>query len=107
MIEFGERDNHDDDSGKIISRKTIEDCIDEPDKVTFSITSDDKNVGGVILKIDEITQYNYPEILFVIPEEHIKGIGYATWKQAEKMYPDTKIRETCTHILKKYSFLRK
>lgn len=98
MIKFGERDNHDDDSGKIISRKTIEDCIDEPDKVTFSITSDDKNVGGVILKIDEITQHNYPEILFVIPEEHTKGIGYATWKQAEKMYPDTKIRETCTPI---------
>ena len=31
MQEFGERDDHIDDDGEIISRKTIERCIDEPD----------------------------------------------------------------------------
>ena len=31
MLEFGERDSHIDDNGEIISRKTIEDCIDDKD----------------------------------------------------------------------------
>lgn len=101
MIEFGERDNHIDDDGEIISRKTIERCIDEPDNVSYRITIDGKNVGGVILKIDKITQHNYLEILFVLPEEHTKGIGYAAWKQIEEMYPDTKIWETCTPYFEK------
>ena len=32
LQEFGKRDNHIDDDGEIISRKTIERCIDAPDK---------------------------------------------------------------------------
>ena len=30
LLEFGERDNHIDGDGEIISRKTIERCIDDP-----------------------------------------------------------------------------
>ena len=101
MLEFGERDNHIDNDGEIISRKTIERCIDEPSNVTYRITVEGKNVGGVILKIDKATQHNHLEILLVIPEEHTKGIGYATWKQIEEMYPDTKIWETCTPYFEK------
>lgn len=101
MIEFGERDNHIDIEGEIISRKTIEHCIDEPNNITYRIKLDDKNVGGVILKIDKNTHHNHLEILFVIPEEHTKGIGYAAWKEIEAMYPDTKIWETCTPYFEK------
>lgn len=101
LIEFEERDNHIDAEGEIISRKTIEHCIDEPNNITYRIKLNDKNVGGVILKIDKKTQHNHLEILFVIPEEHTKGIGYATWKQIEAMYPDTKIWETCTPYFEK------
>ena len=101
MLEFGERDNHVDSNGEIISRKTIEQCIDEPSNVTYRIMVEGKNVGGVILKIDESTQHNHLEILFVIPEEHTKGIGYATWRQIEEMYPNTKIWETCTPYFEK------
>ena len=35
--EFGERDNHLDIDGEIISRKTIEQCIDSPDSETYRI----------------------------------------------------------------------
>ena len=101
MLEFGERDNHIDDDGEIISRKTIERCIDESSNVTYRIMVDGKNVGGVILKIDETTQHNHLEILFVKPKEHTKGIGYTTWKKIEELYPDTKIWETCTPYFEK------
>ena len=37
LQEFGERDNHIDDDGEIISRKTIERCIDAPNNETYRI----------------------------------------------------------------------
>ena len=36
LIEFGERDNHINDDGEIISCKTIEECIDAKYKTPFS-----------------------------------------------------------------------
>ena len=94
MEEFGERDNHFEEDGEIISRKTIEDCIDHGD--AYCIREDGKIVGGLVLKIDEITQHNELELLFVNPETHSKGVGYAAWQEVERLYPDTKVWETCT-----------
>ena len=96
LYEFGERDNHIDDDGEIISRKTIERSIDDPQNETYCIVVDSKNVGGVILKIDKVTNINELEILFTSPEEHGKGIGYGTWLAIEEMHPETKIWKTCT-----------
>ncbi|MBR5528510.1 MAG: GNAT family N-acetyltransferase [Clostridia bacterium] len=96
LAEFGVRDNHIDNDGEIISRTTIEHSIDCPDNVTYRIVADGKKVGGMILKIDKETNHNYLEILFVLPDEHSKGIGYGAWKAAEALYPETIIWETCT-----------
>ena len=68
--EFGKRDDHLDFDGEIISRKTIERCIDLPDSETYRIVVDGRRVGGVILKINKETHHNELEILFVSPEEH-------------------------------------
>ena len=46
MIEFGERDNHVNDEGEIISRQTIERCIDAPENETYRIVLDGENVGA-------------------------------------------------------------
>ncbi len=96
LEEFGLRDDHIDDDGEIISRKTIEDCIDDEQNDTYCIMLDGKMVGGVIVKIDKTTCHNHLEILFVSPSAHSKGIGYGAWQEIERMYPDTKIWETCT-----------
>ena len=101
MIEFGERDDHIDAKGEIISRKTIESSIDDPNNETYRIISDGKKVGGVILKINKETNCNELEILFVSPEEHSKGIGYAAWKAVEELHPETLIWETCTPYFEK------
>ena len=45
MMEFGERDDHIDDDGEIISRDTIEHCIDDPKSETSRIVVDGKNVA--------------------------------------------------------------
>ena len=99
--EFGERDNHLDFDGEIISRKTIERCIDAPDSETYRIVLDGRKVGGVILKINKETNVNELEILFVNPEEHTKGIGYGAWLEVEALHPETVVWETCTPYFEK------
>ena len=94
MEEFGERDNHFEEGGEIISRKTIENSIDHG--VAYCIREDGRIVGGLVLKIDEETQHNELKLLFVHPRAHSKGIGYAAWQEVERLYPDTVVWETCT-----------
>ena len=59
MEEFGERDNHFEEDGEIISRKTIENSIDNG--VAYRIREDGKIVGGMVLTINEETQHNHPD----------------------------------------------
>ena len=101
LQEFGERDNHIDDDVEIISRKTIERCIDDPQNETYRIVVDGKKVGGVILKINKQTNHNELEILFTSPDEHSKGIGYGAWLAVEALHPETKVWETCTPYFEK------
>lgn len=96
LYEFGERDNHIDADGEIISRKTIEMCMDMEGAETYRIVVDGKRVGGVILHTNKETGINELDTLFIAPEEHSKGIGYGTWLTIEALHPETKIWKTCT-----------
>ena len=96
LYEFGERDDHIDENGEIISRKTIESCIDSAQNETYRIVVDGERVGGLILKIDKETNHNHLEILFVSPNAHSKGIGYGAWQAVESLHPETRVWETCT-----------
>ena len=101
-MEFGERDDHIDGDGEIISRATIEKSIDNPQSETYRITLDGKKVGGLILTIDkEETHHNHLDILFVLPESHSRGIGYGAWLAVEALHPETKVWETCTPYFEK------
>ena len=101
MLEFGKRDDHLNYEGEIISRKTIERCIDDPKNETYRIVVDGKKVGGVILKIDKDTHHNELEILFTLPDEHSKGIGYGAWQAVESLHPETVVWATCTPYFEK------
>lgn len=101
LQEFGKRDDHVDDDGEIISRRTIERCLDDPQNEAYRIVWKGKRVGGVILKINKETNRNELEILFVAPEEHTKGIGYGAWLAVEKLHPETVAWETCTPYFEK------
>ena len=96
LQEFGVRDNHIDDDGEIISRRTIERSIDTPENETYRIVLDGKKVGGLILKIDKENHHNELEILFTLPNEHSKGIGYGAWQEVEALHPETVVWKTCT-----------
>ena len=101
LLEFGERDDHIDDDGEIISRTTIEKSINNPKSETYRIMLDGEKVGGLILTIDKKTQHNHLDILFVSPKMHSKGIGYSAWQAVEALHPETVIWETCTPYFEK------
>lgn len=94
MEEFGERDKHFEEGEEIISRGTIKNCIEKG--LAYRIREDGRIVGGLVLQIDEETQHNHLDLLFVTPSAHSKGVGTAAWREVERLYPETKVWETCT-----------
>ena len=94
MEEFGLRDDHCEEDGEIISRETILRCIQSG--TAWRIREDGRIVGGLVVQINESTQHNHLDLLFVNPEVHSKGIGFAAWQDVERLYPETRVWETCT-----------
>lgn len=94
LEEFGRRDDHFEEDGQIISRQTIEKCLDSG--VAYRIREKGRIVGGLVLQIDDVTRHNHLDLLFVSPDAHSKGIGYAAWCAVERLYPHTRVWETCT-----------
>ena len=92
LEEFGRRDDHFEESGEIISRKTIERCIDGGE--AYRICLKGKKVGGLILKVDG--HHGELEILFVTPKAHGHGIGQAAWRAVERLHPEVEVWETLT-----------
>lgn len=92
MKEFGRRDDHFEEDGQIISRDTIEQSINGGE--AYRIIVDGKKQGGVVVKVDG--ERGDLDLLFVSPHVHSRGIGYATWREVEKLYPEVRVWETVT-----------
>ncbi|MCR5373613.1 MAG: GNAT family N-acetyltransferase [Solobacterium sp.] len=92
MEEFGRRDDHYEEEGEIISRGTIEKSIDSGE--AYRIMQDGKPVGGVVIKTEG--ERGNLDLLFVSPQVHSKGIGYAAWCAVEEMHPEVAVWETVT-----------
>ena len=101
IAQFGMRDERLEEGEEVISRKTIERCIDDDKAETYRIVCDGNVVGGLILQVDQENARGELEILFVHPEAHSKGIGQAAWKAVEAMHPEIRVWETMTPYFEK------
>lgn len=97
LEEFGQRDDHFEEDGEIISRETIECSIDGGE--AYRIVLSGKMVGGAVIRTNG--ERGELELLFVSPEVHSKGIGYAAWCEIERMHPEVRIWETVTPYFEK------
>ena len=97
LEEFGLRDDHYEEDGEIISRKTIEHSIDSGE--AYRIMQSGDPVGGVVIKVDG--EHGNLDLLFVSPKAHSKGIGYAAWCSVEKLHPEVTVWETVTPYFEK------
>ncbi len=95
--EFGRRDDHFEEEGEIISRKTIQRSIEEGE--AYRIMQDGQSVGGVVIRVEG--DQGDLELLFVSPKVHSRGIGYAAWCAIEKLHPEVKVWETVTPYFEK------
>ena len=99
--EFGMRDDRMEEGEEVISRKTIEHCMDSEQAETYRIVHDGESVGGLILQIDKQNAKGELEILFIKPEAHSKGLGQAAWKAVEAMHSEIRVWETMTPYFEK------
>ena len=87
--------------GPIPSDKDIEASFNTPGAVIYHILSNGKKVGGAVVVIDETTQHNSLDLLFISKSEHSHGVGYKAWKAIEEKHPKTKLWETHTPYFEK------
>ncbi len=86
---------------EIISRAEIEASMQAEKAQSLQIESDGRLVAGAVVQIDEQTQRNSLDLLFVVTGEHGKGLGQAVWRAIEQHYPKTKVWETHTPYFEK------
>ena len=101
QIEFGMRDDRTEEGSEVISRSTIERCLDGENAEAYRIVQNGKYVGGVVLNINKKAGKGELELLFVSPDVHSHGIGQAAWKAVETMHPEIRVWETITPYFEK------
>lgn len=80
----------------VLPQSHIEKSLQTQGANAYSAFYKEKFCGGAIVLIDEQTQHNQLEFLYVKTENQNMGIGLSIWKTLEIMYPKTKVWETST-----------
>lgn len=83
-------------SAMILPEKDIDQSLDTEGSAAYKAIVDGKMVGGAVVVINENSQRNHLDLLFVMNGNQSKGIGKKIWYELEQMYPNTKVWETCT-----------
>lgn len=85
----------------ILPEKDIDESLNAKGSAAYKAIVDGKFIGGAVVVIDEVTQHNYLDFLYVKYGVQTKGIGFKIWASIEKLYPHTKVWETCTPYFEK------
>lgn len=92
---FGEQ------ADEIIPREDITQSMDTKGAETYHIISNRTIVGGVVVVINAKTQRNSLDLFFISQKYQSNGIGLASWRKIQQMYPETKVWETVTPYFEK------
>ena len=84
------------DKEQVLPEKDIDDDLTKKNCFAYEMIDNNKIVGGAIVTINEKTNKNYLDFLFVKVGIQNRGIGKKIWDEIEKLYPNTKVWGTCT-----------
>ena len=87
--------------GTILPEKDIDESLNAKGSAAYKAVIDGEIVGGAVVSIDEKTQHNHLDLLYVKYGTQSKGLGFKIWNEIERRYPDTKVWETCTPYFEK------
>lgn len=85
----------------ILPEADIDQSLQAAGAAAYKAVVDGAMLGGAVVVIDEKTQRNHLDLLYVKDGVQTKGIGFAIWKELERLYPDTTVWETCTPCFEK------
>lgn len=85
----------------ILPEKDIDQSLDAEGAAAYKAVVDGEMAGGAVVVINEKTQRNHLDLLFVRYGTQGKGIGKKIWFELERLYPNTKVWETCTPYFEK------
>ena len=87
---------------EILPQEDINKSLETKGTIAYKAVINNEIVGGAIVVIDELTQHNQLDFLYVKYGIQGKGIGKFIWSEIEKKHPNTKVWETVTYfVLKK------
>lgn len=85
----------------VISPDEILDCLKAPQAQAFQLIHEGQIIGACNVVIDEKTQHNEVDTLFIDPSFHGQGLGTLAWEAIEKQFPETKVWELVTPYFEK------
>ena len=85
----------------ILPEKDIDRSLNATGSIAYKAVVNGETVGGAVVVIDEKTQHNHLDFLYVKYGTQAKGIGLSIWNAVEKLHPDTKVWQTCTPYFEK------
>lgn len=85
----------------VLPEKDIDHSLESEGAVAYKAVVDGEMVGGAVVVINEATQHNHLDLLYVKYGVQTKGIGFQIWSGIEKLHPGTKVWETCTPCFEK------
>ena len=86
---------------EILPEEDINKSLETEGAIAYKAVMNNEIVGGAIVVIDELTQHNHLDFLYVKYGIQGKGIGKFIWSEIEKKHPNTKVWETVTPYFEK------
>ncbi|WP_376988624.1 GNAT family N-acetyltransferase [Bosea sp. R86505] len=87
--------------GPIPSDEDLNDACTASGSVVLRILLDGQKIGGAVVMINQETQRNRLDLLFVKTGYHGRGLGLKAWLAIEKRYEQTRIWQTHTPYFEK------
>lgn len=86
---------------EILPESHIDRSLSAEGSVAYEAVMDGLSVGGAIVVIENETQHNHLDFLYVKTGVQGRGVGKAIWQKIEALHPETKVWETCTPYFEK------
>lgn len=84
------------ESEEVLPEEDIDRSLLSKGAIGYKAILDGEIVGGAIVVINEVTQHNHLDFLYVKYGVQSKGIGQKIWNEIERIHHETNIWETCT-----------